>query len=174
MSTAPSSMTNSDDPSSPWLKITSPGANSLSSRRIVSAFKSSSVSDSNSGIFDNISCLVMKQKSTSPSRFVQALRVRAEQIAAREDADDARWIAALDHRQTAHFLAHHVIGGLAQRHVRKDDGGRTANEIADARERLAIDEIAPRHPAEETAIAVEAGKTLVRRHEYVHLAAALI
>ena len=82
-------MTKSDVPSSPWLKITSPGAYSLSSRRIVSAFRSSSVSDSNSGIFASSSCLVMKQKSTSAPRFVQALRVRAEQIAAGEDADDA-------------------------------------------------------------------------------------
>src|SRR5438105_1157239 len=168
MSTAPSSMMKSDVPSSPWLKITSPGANSLSSRRMVSAFKSSSVSDSNSGIFDNSSCLVMKQKSTSAPRFVQALRVGAEQIAAREDANDARRIGALDHRQAAHFLAHHVVGGLAQRHVGEDDGWRTADQIADARERLAVDEIAPRDDAEETAAAVDDREALVRRHERVH------
>src|SRR4051794_29046482 len=105
MSTAPSSMMKSDVPSFPWLKITSPGANSLSSSRIVSAFKSSSVSDSNNGIFDNSSCLVMKQKSTSAPRFVQALCVRAEQVAAREDADHVRRIGTLDHRQPPDFFA---------------------------------------------------------------------
>src|SRR3954451_13764963 len=141
-------MTKSDDPSSPWLKITSPDAYSVSSSRIVSAFRSSSVSDSNSGMFASSSCLVMEQKSTSAPRVVQALRVGAEQVAARENADDARRIGALDDWQPSDFLAHHVIGRFAQRHVGEDDGGRTANEIADARERPAGGENTPRGGAE--------------------------
>src|ERR1043165_43365 len=143
--------------------MTSPPSKVMSSSRLLSASTSSSVSDSKRRMCASSSAWrvsVIAQKNTSI--FRQSLRVRFQQIAPRDDADHAARVLARHDRQPADVLAHHVIGGVAQRRVEEDDGRSAVHEIAEARVARLAEEVAAGDDARKMAARADDRKALMR------------
>src|SRR4051812_41043780 len=88
-----------------------------------------------------------------------------EQVTSRYDADQFPGRFRPHNWQTADVRLHHQIRGIASRGVLRYSDRRTLNDVSDpcVDRELEIEEISPRHDAEQTAIAREHGKALMAR-----------